>query len=154
MVSRVSHCFHCISTPLALSPPSLFQKLPSCFLFLHSAGQDYLSNPTAAFTITDPKTGTKLASNFIFDTEDGTISTWSGGLSDIAHAVLAVDNSTVPDATNGAVYKGLAFGTKVTPPCGPRIASDTCVLLRPVRDRRILAVRRPRAAKRVTPACR
>jgi hypothetical protein len=43
--------------------------------------------PTAAFTITDPKTGTKLASNFIFDTEDGTISTWSGGLSDIAHAV-------------------------------------------------------------------
>ena len=30
--------------------------------------------------------------------------------------VLAVDNSTVPDATNGAVYKGLAFGTKVTTP--------------------------------------
>jgi uncharacterized protein (TIGR03118 family) len=67
-------------------------------------------NPTAAFTITDPKTGTKLASNFIFDTEDGTISAWSGGLSDIAHAVLAVDNSTVPDASDGAVYKGLAFG--------------------------------------------
>jgi hypothetical protein len=36
-------------------------------------------NPTAAFTITDPKTGTKLASNFIFDTEDGTI---SGGPAD------------------------------------------------------------------------
>jgi len=29
------------------------------------------------------------------------------------------------------------------------MASDTCLLLRPVCDRRILAVRRPRAAKRV-----
>jgi uncharacterized protein (TIGR03118 family) len=42
---------------------------------------------------------------FIFDTEDGTISSWSGGSS----ATLKVDNSP-----SGAVYKGLAIGTTST----------------------------------------
>jgi uncharacterized protein (TIGR03118 family) len=68
-------------------------------------------NPTGGFKVIDPRTGAKLASNFIFDTEDGTISAWAFGLSDITHAVLEVDNSVVPSAANGAVYKGLAFGT-------------------------------------------
>ena len=68
-------------------------------------------NPTTAFMITDPKTGTKMASAFIFDTEDGTISAWNIGLSDPSHAVLVIDNSAVPNAASGAVYKGLAFGT-------------------------------------------
>jgi uncharacterized protein (TIGR03118 family) len=68
-------------------------------------------NPTGGFQITDPKTGNKLATNFIFDTEDGTISGWSFGLTDRVHAVLVVDNSVVPNPANGAVYKGLAFGT-------------------------------------------
>jgi len=71
-------------------------------------------NPTNGFAVTDPKTGTKLASNFIFDTEDGTISAWAFGLSDKTHAILVIDNSSVPNAVDGAVYKGLAFGTNAT----------------------------------------
>src|SRR5579859_47733 len=42
---------------------------------------------------------------FIFDTEDGTISGWSGA----ASTVLAVVNSANPTAATGAVYKGLAL---------------------------------------------
>jgi uncharacterized protein (TIGR03118 family) len=42
---------------------------------------------------------------FIFDTEDGTISGWTGG----ASSVLTVDNSANPTAATGAVYKGLAL---------------------------------------------
>jgi uncharacterized protein (TIGR03118 family) len=43
---------------------------------------------------------------FIWDTEDGTLSAWTGGLTppNQNQAVLAVDNSP------GAVYKGLVFG--------------------------------------------
>lgn len=46
--------------------------------------------------------GTTTASRFIFDTEDGTVSAWSGG----NEAVLAVDNSS-----SGSIYKGLAIAT-------------------------------------------
>ena len=42
------------------------------------------------------------AAHFIFCTEDGTISAWAGG----SAATLEVDNSQMPNATNGAVYKG------------------------------------------------
>jgi len=45
------------------------------------------------------------ASQFIFDTEDGTISGWTGG----ASAILVIDNSKNPTAAMGAVYKGLAL---------------------------------------------
>jgi uncharacterized protein (TIGR03118 family) len=67
-------------------------------------------NPTTSTTtgFLVPKTG-KVAS-FIFDSEDGTLSAWTGGLTPADQAVLAVNNSTVPNATNGAVYKGLAVG--------------------------------------------
>jgi uncharacterized protein (TIGR03118 family) len=47
------------------------------------------------------------SSLIIFDTEDGTISGWTGG----ASTVLAVDNSANPTAATGAVYKGLALLT-------------------------------------------
>src|SRR5580693_1107293 len=47
------------------------------------------------------------SSIFIFDTEDGTISGWTGG----ASSVLAVDNSAKHTAATGAVYKGLALVT-------------------------------------------
>jgi uncharacterized protein (TIGR03118 family) len=47
---------------------------------------------------------------FIFDTEDGTISGWTGGTS----SILAVDNSAKPTAATGAVYKGLALVTNGT----------------------------------------
>jgi uncharacterized protein (TIGR03118 family) len=50
------------------------------------------------------------SSLFIFDTEDGTISGWTGGTS----SMLAVDNSTKPTAATGAVYKGLALVTSGT----------------------------------------
>jgi len=60
-------------------------------------------NPTSTFLV--PNT-TKPAT-FIFDTEDGTISAWTGGLTPPDQAVLAVDKSP------GAVYKGLVFGTNV-----------------------------------------
>ena len=42
---------------------------------------------------------------FIFDTEDGTLSAWAGGLNPATDAVIAADNSS-----SGAVYKGLVFG--------------------------------------------
>src|SRR4029077_2777100 len=60
-------------------------------------------NPTTTFVVpkkTSPAT-------FIWDTEDGTIAAWTGGLTPPDQAVLAADNSP------GAVYKGLVFGTNV-----------------------------------------
>jgi uncharacterized protein (TIGR03118 family) len=47
------------------------------------------------------------SSIFIFDTEDGTISGWTGGTS----SILAVDNSAKPTVATGGVYKGLALVT-------------------------------------------
>jgi uncharacterized protein (TIGR03118 family) len=66
-------------------------------------------NPSSAFLVP----GTKLPATFIWATEDGTISAWTGGLTPLDDAVLAVDNSNVPNAANGAVYKGLVSGTNV-----------------------------------------
>jgi uncharacterized protein (TIGR03118 family) len=66
-------------------------------------------NPSSAFVVP----GTQLPAVFIFDTEDGTISAWAQGLTPANNAVLAVDNSKIPNAANGAVYKGLAFGVNV-----------------------------------------
>jgi uncharacterized protein (TIGR03118 family) len=70
-------------------------------------------NPTTSTTtgFLVPLTG-KVAS-FIFDTEDGTISAWTGGLTPPDNAVLAVNNSVTPNPTLGAVYKGLAVGVNV-----------------------------------------
>jgi uncharacterized protein (TIGR03118 family) len=62
-------------------------------------------NPTTSPTTGFLVPGTNLPATFIFDTEDGTISAWTGGLAPPDQAVLAVDNSP------GAVYKGLVFGT-------------------------------------------
>jgi uncharacterized protein (TIGR03118 family) len=67
------------------------------------------TNPSTAFLVP----GTKLPASFIWATEDGTISAWTGGFASLTpplpanNAVLAVDNSP------GAVYKGLVFGTNV-----------------------------------------
>jgi uncharacterized protein (TIGR03118 family) len=43
---------------------------------------------------------------FVFVTEDGTVQGWSFKLADPSHTVIKVDNSQVPNAQNGAVYKG------------------------------------------------
>jgi uncharacterized protein (TIGR03118 family) len=66
-------------------------------------------NPSSSFLVP----GTKLAASFIFATEDGTISAWTGGLTPAGNAVLAADNSKSPTPANGAVYKGLVFGVNV-----------------------------------------
>lgn len=68
-------------------------------------------NGTTDFVVTD---GTKSgASLFIFATEDGTIAGWSPGVNR-TQAFIAVDKSQIPNATNGAVYKGLAIATAAT----------------------------------------
>lgn len=75
------------------NPPNLTPAAPTGLVW----------NPTSGFLVP----GTSLPAVFIWDTEDGTISAWAGGLSPADQAVLAVDN---PNTTNGAVYKGLVFG--------------------------------------------
>jgi uncharacterized protein (TIGR03118 family) len=66
-------------------------------------------NSTSDFVVTE---GTASGpSQFIFATEDGTISGWNPSV-DSTHAILAVDRSTVRQGKfQGAVYKGLALGT-------------------------------------------
>jgi len=66
-------------------------------------------NPSSAFLVP----GTKLPASFIFATEDGTLSAWTGGLNPATDAVLAADNSASPNAANGAVYKSLVTGVNV-----------------------------------------
>jgi uncharacterized protein (TIGR03118 family) len=51
---------------------------------------------------------------FIFATEDGTISAWNLALADLTKAQLVIDNSQVPSAADGAVYKGLALGNNAS----------------------------------------
>jgi uncharacterized protein (TIGR03118 family) len=74
-------------------------------------------NPSSAFVVpgsvstANPK---GIPALFIFDTEDGTVSAWAGGLTpNPDNAVIAVDNSQNPSAAKGAVYKGLAWGVNV-----------------------------------------
>ena len=68
-------------------------------------------NGTGGFVVSDgSKSGSSL---FIFATEDGTIAGWSPAVKR-TQAFKAVDNSKVPDAANGAVYKGLAIDTTST----------------------------------------
>jgi len=68
------------------------------------------SNPATPTGIVAPPGGLTFNVNgasalFIFDTEDGTLSAWTGGNS----VTLVVDNSMIPSAAAGAVYKGLAL---------------------------------------------
>ncbi len=72
-----------------------------------------MTNSPTAFVVLD--SGKSAASNFIFSTEDGTISGWNGGASGSStNAILAVDNSAIPSPAAGAVYKGLAMITNST----------------------------------------
>jgi uncharacterized protein (TIGR03118 family) len=66
-------------------------------------------NSTIDFVIS--KNGKSFASQFIFATEDGTISGFNSKV-DSTHAILAVDRSAVSQGGfTGAVYKGLALAT-------------------------------------------
>jgi uncharacterized protein (TIGR03118 family) len=63
------------------------------------------------------------AAVFLFATEDGSIVGWNPAVNpkgfDPAKAgtygIIAVDNSAIPTAANGAVYKGLTIATSATP---------------------------------------
>jgi uncharacterized protein (TIGR03118 family) len=70
-------------------------------------------NPTTSVSTAFLVPGTKLPASFIFATEDGTISAWTGGLTPANNAVLAANNSVTPNGALGAVYKGLAIGVNV-----------------------------------------
>lgn len=73
-------------------------------------------NPSSAFVVpgtVSPANPKGIPAVFIFDTEDGTISAWAGGLTPPANAVIAANNSKSPTPANGAVYKGLAFGVNI-----------------------------------------
>jgi uncharacterized protein (TIGR03118 family) len=70
-------------------------------------------NPTTNTTTGFLVPGTNLPASFIWATEDGTISAWTGGLNPPDNAVLAVDNSVIPNKKGGAVYKGLVVGVNV-----------------------------------------
>ena len=77
------------------TPSSLVVTVPA------PAGQPGPSAPTGIVANTTSDFAVNgVATHFLFDTEDGTISGWSGG----STAVLAVDRSAT-----GAVYKGLAM---------------------------------------------
>lgn len=66
-------------------------------------------NSTIDFVIS--KNGKSFASQFIFATEDGTISGWNPNV-DATHAILEVDRSAVSQSGfTGAVYKGLALAS-------------------------------------------
>ncbi len=65
-------------------------------------------NSTSDFVVTGGSASGP--SQFLFATEDGTISGWNPNV-DPTHAILAVDRSTVSQGGFvGAVYKGLATG--------------------------------------------
>jgi uncharacterized protein (TIGR03118 family) len=77
------------------------------------------TNPPAAPTgmVWNPNSGTQFlipnsqaGAIFIWDTENGTIAGWNPAVNPTS-AVIIVDNSN--GGKNGAVYKGLAFGTNV-----------------------------------------
>jgi uncharacterized protein (TIGR03118 family) len=82
--------------------------IQGAFTIAPPAGSSNPATPTGC--VGNPSGGFNLSGNtslFIFDTEDGTISGWTGGTS----SILAVDNSVKPTPATGAVYKGLALVT-------------------------------------------
>jgi len=87
----------------SLPPEACIQADPA-----NAAPTGLVWNPSAVFAVPGTKSATNqngIAAAFIFDTEDGTISAWAGGLTLSDAAVIAVDNSG-----SGAVYKGLVVG--------------------------------------------
>jgi uncharacterized protein (TIGR03118 family) len=78
--------------------------------------------PTGGFKITGvTTTGAPItaAAAFLFATEDGTIVGWNPAVNPTGfdptkagkYGIIAVDRSAIPDAADGAVYKGLAIAT-------------------------------------------
>ncbi|MEA2655586.1 MAG: hypothetical protein QOI23_951, partial [Chloroflexota bacterium] len=76
-------------------------------------GTVFNSTPSTTTDFTISSGGKSGKALFLFATEDGTILGWNPGVGGNS-ATITVDNSAVPDAANGAVYKGLALGTSGT----------------------------------------
>ena len=73
-------------------------------------------NPSSAFVVpgtVSPANSKGIPAVFIFDTEDGTISAWAGGLTPANQRGHRRRQFKIPTPANGAVYKGLAFGVNV-----------------------------------------
>jgi uncharacterized protein (TIGR03118 family) len=85
-----------VTVPASNSSPAGTRSRPTGIVF----------NSGSGFVIT--ANGTSAAAQFVFATEDGTISAWSPDV-DATHAVITVDNSA-----QGAVYKGMALATNAT----------------------------------------
>jgi uncharacterized protein (TIGR03118 family) len=82
--------------------PNEFVKIPN------APSQTPPGSPTGVMfngSPTDFLLAPKAPALFIFVTEDGTVQGWNPGVNQ-ASAVIVVDHSQVPDAANGAVYKG------------------------------------------------
>jgi uncharacterized protein (TIGR03118 family) len=90
-------------TPLVVTVP-----LPPGNTATASAPTGIVFNSTTDFVVT--ANGHSGPAIFLFATEDGTISGWNPTVNG-SKAILEVDNSTIPSAGNGAVYKGLALGS-------------------------------------------
>jgi uncharacterized protein (TIGR03118 family) len=71
-----------------------------------SAPTGQVRNNTTGFVVS--QNGKSGPAAFIFATEDGTISGWNPTV-DGTHSILVKDNSAIPTAAAGAVYKGLAI---------------------------------------------
>jgi len=82
--------------------PDEFVKIPN------APSQPPPGSPTGIMfngSATDFLLAPKTPAVFIFVTEDGTVQGWNPGVNR-ASAVIVVDHSKVPEAGNGAVYKG------------------------------------------------
>ena len=82
--------------------PNEFVKIPN------APSQTPPGSPTGVMfngSPTDFLLAPKMPALFIFVTEDGTVQGWNPEINP-ASAVIKVDHSQVPDAANGAVYKG------------------------------------------------
>ena len=91
-------------------PPVVTIPPPSTTPGATAAPTGDVFNSTGDFVVT--KGSASGPSQFVFATEDGTISGWNPNV-DPTHAILTVDRSTVRQGKFlGAVYKGLALGTK------------------------------------------
>src|SRR5947209_6412496 len=92
------------NSPLVVTIPPPAGSAPGT----SAAPTGIIFNGTSDFTVS--ANGKSAPAVFLFATEDGTVSGWNPAV-DGGNAVLEVDNSAVPDASNGAVYKGLAEGS-------------------------------------------
>lgn len=97
----LSTLYTSIGTPNATTKPAV-PATSTTVTGGNPSGCVYNGTATAFMVTQAGKTG---SANFLFVTENGSISGWSSGVNS-AQAVVAVDNSKT-----GAVYKGMAIGT-------------------------------------------